>query len=116
MKLTTKLNITLAVAAAIFTTSAIAGPGFQDLPRRITTEQEAMDCCQPKAHVALACKDCKTLAVKTGEEKKDILAWFKGDSTHGCSGCGGKITVQTGEKKGTTAQYKHVRSKCGAES
>ena len=116
MKLTTILNITLAVAAAFFTTSAIAGPGFQDLPRRITTEQEAMDCCQPKAHVALACKDCKTLAVKTGEEKKDILAWFKGDSTHGCSGCGGKITVQTGEKKGTTAQYKHVCSKCGAES
>jgi hypothetical protein len=116
MKLTTKLNITLAVAAGLFATSAIAGPGFQDLPRRITTEQEAMDCCQPKAHVALACKDCKTLAVKTGDEKKDILAWFKGDSKHGCSGCGGKITVQTGEKKGTTAQYKHVCSKCDKDS
>ena len=116
MKTATKLNLALAFAAALFTTSAIAGPGFQDLPRHITTEQEAMDCCKPKAHVALACKDCKTLDVKTGEEKKDIMAWFKGDSTHGCSGCGGKITVQTGEKKGTTAAYKHVCSKCGSES
>lgn len=118
MKLTTKLNLALALAAAMFTTSAIAGPGGRtpgDLPQRISTKEEAKECCKAGAKVALACKDCKT--VQMGANEKGILGWFKADSTHGCSGCGGKITVQgSGEKKGATAQYKHVCTKCGPDS
>jgi hypothetical protein len=118
MKTTKTLGLVATLAAATFTSSAFAGPGFQDLPRRITTEKEAMECCLPKAHIALACKDCKTLNVKTGDVKKDVLAWFKGDSTHGCSGCGGKIAVKTvGSDKGpTVATYAHECSKCGKDS
>jgi hypothetical protein len=113
-----KLNslLPLAAIAALFTTSAFAGPGFQDLPRRITTHAEATDCCVPGAKVALACKDCKTVKATTGDDKKGVLAWFAADSTHGCSGCGGKISVQSGDKKGTFAAYKHVCSKCGPDS
>lgn len=119
MKLTTKLNLALALAGAIYATAAIAGPGGhnpKDFPRRIETKEAAMACCVPKAKVALACKDCKTLDAKGGEDKKGILAWFAPDSKHDCSGCGGKVTVTAGEKKGTTATYKHVCSKCGPES
>ena len=119
MKLTTKLHLALALAAGIFTTSAIAGPGGHspsDFPRKITTKEEAMECCVPKAKVAMACTDCKTLDVKAGDDKKGIMAWFAPDSKHDCSGCGGKVTVTAGDKKGTTATYKHVCSKCGPES
>src|SRR3954463_5977066 len=103
MKLT-KLQLAAALGAAMFTTSAMAaGPdvwpgGF---PTRVKTEAEVMKCCLPKEKVALACKDCKTVNEKSGEDKKTILGWFKADSTHGCSGCGGKITVKaTGSGKG----------------
>jgi hypothetical protein len=46
------------------------------------------------------------------------MAWFKGDSTHGCSGCGGKITTKTvGADKGpSVATYTHECSKCGKDS
>jgi hypothetical protein len=104
MKLTTKLHLVLALAAGMFTTSAIAGPGGHspnDFPRKVTT------------------KEGKTLDVKDGEkEKKGILAWFAPDSKHDCSGCGGKVTVTTtgGGKGPTLSQYKHTCSKCGPDS
>ena len=121
MKLT-KLHLTLALAAGMFTTSAIAGPsqgswptGFQTV---VKTEAEVMKCCLPKEKVALACKDCKTVSEKGGEDKKGILGWFKADSTHDCSGCGGKVTVHQipGGKVPAMAQYKHTCSKCAADS
>ena len=76
-----------------------------------------MDCCLPKEKVALACKDCKTVNEKSGEDKKGIPAWFKADSTHDCSGCKGVITVKSGTaKSGPAAESKHVCSKCGPDS
>jgi hypothetical protein len=119
MKTINKLHLALALAAAMLTTGAIAGPGGgspADFPVKITTKAEAMSCCVPKARVALACPDCKTLAIKKGEDKKGILAWFAPDSKHACDGCGGKITVKAGEKSGTAATYKHVCSKCSKDS
>ena len=116
MKLT-KLHLVVAIGAALFTTAAIAGPGGKtpaDFPTRVATKEEAMDCCKAKAKVALACTDCKSVDV--AKDEKGVLAWFAPDSKHECSGCGGKITVAGGEKKGTTASYKHVCSKCGPES
>jgi hypothetical protein len=121
MKLT-KLHLALALAAGMFTTSAIAGPGPQTwptgFPTVVKTEAAVMKCCLPKEKVALACKDCKTVSEKAGEDKKGILGWFKADSTHDCSGCGGKVTVKTvgGGKGPALAEYKHVCSKCGPDS
>lgn len=94
-----ELTLALAIGAAVFTNSAIAGPDTstfrtEGFPTRVTTKEQAMKCCLPKEKVALACKDCKTVTEKPGEEKKGILGWFKADSTHGCSGCGAKITVR----------------------
>jgi hypothetical protein len=106
----------------MLTTSAIAGPGPQNwptgFPTRVKTEAQAMKCCLPKEKVALACKDCKTVSEKSGEDKKGILGWFKADSTHGCSGCGGKVTVHQvpGGKVPAIAEYKHTCSKCGPDS
>lgn len=122
MKLT-KLHLTLALAAGMFTTSAIAGPGPgggwpAGFPTHVKTKEQAMKCCLPKEKVALACKDCKTVSEKPGEEKKGIAAWFKPDSMHDCSGCKGKVTYKEhGSGKGTGhADYKHVCSKCGPDS
>jgi hypothetical protein len=118
----TKLHLALALAAGMFTTSAIAGPGPQTwptgFPTVVKTEAQVMKCCLPKEKVALACKDCKTVNEKGGEDKQGILAWFKADSTHDCSGCGGKVTVHqtAGGKAPATAEYKHTCSKCGADS
>ena len=125
MKLMTKLHLALALAAGIFTTSAIAGPGGHspsDFPRKITTKEQVMTCCTENANVAMACTSCKTLEVKKGgKDKKSIMAWFKADSTHDCPGCGGKITVKqaggSGSGKGqTTGEYAHTCSKCGDKS
>ena len=122
MKLNSIYKLTLALAAGMFTTSAIAGPGGHspaDLPTRVATKEAAMECCVPKAKVAMACKDCKDLDVKKGdEEKKGILAWFAPDSKHDCSGCGGKITLKApgSGKAGTTGEYTHTCSKCGDKS
>ena len=122
MKLITKLQIALALGAALFTTSAIAGPGPQNWPpnfsTRVKTEEHAMKCCLPKEKVALACKDCKTVNEKGGEDKKGIMSWFKADSMHDCDGCKGKVTYKEhGSGKGTGhAKYKHVCSKCGPDS
>ena len=121
MKLT-KLHLALAIAAAMFTTSAIAGPGPgtwpTGFPTVVKSEKEAMDCCLPKEKVALACKDCKTVTEKRGEEKKGIAAWFAPDSMHDCSGCKGKLTVKHvgGDKGGTITEYSHTCTKCGDKS
>lgn len=120
MKLT-KLSLALTLGAAMFTTSAMAaGPAVWPggFPTRVKTQDMAMKCCLPKEKVALACKDCKTVTEKSGADKKVILGWFKADATHGCSGCGGKITVKEkgGGKAPALAEYKHTCSKCGADS
>ena len=123
MKLTTKLHLTLALAAGMFTTSAIASPGGghtpTDFPRKVATMEDAMTCCTAKAKVAMACTSCKTLDVKDGgEDKKGIAAWFAPDATHDCSGCGGKISMKaTGGGKGpTVSEYTHTCTKCGDKS
>ena len=123
MKLT-KLQIILALAVGLFTTSAIAGPGGHkpdDFPRKVATKTEAMTCCTANANVAMACTSCKTLDVKNGaKDKKGILAWFAPDSKHDCPGCGGKITLkQVPAGQGGTAsigEYTHTCSKCGDKS
>ena len=121
MKLT-KLHLALALGAAFFTTSAMAGPGPNiwpsGFPTQVKTKAEAMACCLPKEKVALACKDCKTVSEKGGEDKKGIAAWFAPDSMHDCAGCKGKVTYKEhGSGKGTGhPEYKHVCSKCGSDS
>lgn len=121
MKLNT-LRLSLAIGAAMLTSSAIAGPGPgtwpTTFPTHVKTKEQAMKCCLPKEKVALACKDCKTVSEKGGEDKKGILGWFKADSTHGCSGCGGKITVHEipGGKVPALTEYKHICTKCGDRS
>jgi hypothetical protein len=113
-----KLHLALALGTAMLATSAFAGPKNWplDFPTRVKTKPEVLDCCLPKEKVALACKDCKTLNEKAGTEKKGILSWFQPDSKHGCSGCGGKITVRQVGKTQTVASYEHVCSKCGPKS
>ena len=73
MKLNSIHKLTLAAAAlASFTITANAGPGPQNwppnFPTRVKTEAQAMKCCLPKEKVAMACKDCKTVSEKGGEE------------------------------------------------
>jgi hypothetical protein len=109
----------VALVAGVFATlslTAVAGPDPQDFPRRLETKEAAMDCCKSGGTVALACKDCKT--VKTTKEAKGVAAWFKPASTHDCTGCGSKITVQQppGGKGATYAKSEHVCSKCGPKS
>ena len=112
----TKILTLIAASVAVLNVAAIAGPGFQDFPRRVETKTEAMDCCKAGAKVALACKDCKT--VEVAKDENAVVGWFSKDTTHGCSGCGGKISLsQPGSgKAGTIATSKHVCSKCGENS
>jgi len=122
MKTKSILGVALAVTAFVsLTITAQAGPDRSNwpvgYPTVVKSKEEVMKCCLPGEKVALACKDCKTMNEKKGEDSKDILAWFKPDSTHNCSGCGGKITYKAQEGKGTGhATYKHVCSKCGEDS
>jgi hypothetical protein len=122
MKLT-KIYLALSIGAAMFTTSAVAGPGPgtwpPNFPTVVKTKAEAEACCLPKEKVALACKDCKTTIEKVGDkDKKGILGWFAPDSKHDCSGCSGKITLKSpgSGKAGTAGEYTHTCSKCGDES
>jgi len=120
MKSTLKLTLLLGTAVAM-NVMALAGPGPlwpSGYPTHVKTKEQAMACCLPKEKVALACKDCKTVNAKPGEEKKGIAAWFAPDSKHDCSGCSGKITVKqsAGGKGATYGTYKHVCSKCGPDS
>lgn len=121
----TRITILIAALFAAFLSTTYAGaPGRgygggwpAGFTTPVTTSAKAMDCCKQGATVALVCKDCKTINAKSGD-KKGIAAWFKADSTHGCSGCGGKITVHQGMsgKSGTGAEYTHTCSKCGAKA
>ena len=114
-----KILLTAAIVAASVATT-MAGPSVwpPQYPTRVTTKQQAESCCLPKEKVALACKDCKTVNEKSGKDKKGIMAWFAPDSTHDCSGCGGKITVKqsAGGKGATYGTYTHTCSKCGKGS
>ncbi len=118
----TRISIIIAALFAAFLTTSYAGPtgtpGWPNgYPSYVTTTKEAEDCCKEAgAKVALACKDCKTVNEKGGEDKKGILGWFKADSMHDCSGCKGKITVGPPAKGGRAAEYTHTCSKCGANS
>ena len=115
-----RIGIHTAAIFAAFTTTTYAGPPNwpPNYPTRITTKAHAEECCLPKEKVALACKDCKTVSEKGGENKKGILAWFAPDSMHDCAGCKGKVTYKEhGSGKGVGhAEYKHVCSKCGPDS
>ena len=120
----TRISIILAALFAAFLSTTHAGPpgigygGWSgNIGNRITTEKAAMDCCkEPGVKVALVCKDCKTANEKSGEDKKGVASWFKADSMHDCSGCGGKITVGLPTKGGREASYTHTCSKCGPNS
>ena len=121
----TRISIIIAALFAAFVTTSHAGPpgigygGYSgNLGNPIKTEKAAMDCCKEEGvKLALVCKDCKTASEKPGTDKKGIAGWFKADSTHDCSGCGGKITVASaGGGKSKTAEYTHTCSKCGANS
>ena len=121
----TRISIIIAALFAAFLTTTHAGPpgiGYggwsNNFGNRVTTEKAAMECCEVAGvKVALVCKDCKTASEKSGEDKKGVAGWFKADSTHDCSGCGGKITVASaGGGKSKTAEYTHTCSKCGANS
>jgi len=120
MKTSNKLTLTFTLAAALFSTSALAGPGPGSFPTgfptHVKTKAEAMECCQPGEKLALACKDCKTSIVK--EDKKSVASWFSADDTHDCSGCGGKISLKVagGGKGPTLSEYTHTCTKCGADS
>jgi hypothetical protein len=123
MKLQFIQTVALTVTAfASLTLAAQAGPDPANrwpkgYPTMVKSKEQAMACCLPREKVALACKDCKTVDAKGGEDKAGIAAWFKPDSMHDCSGCSGKVTYKAQEGKGSgQAIYKHVCSKCGPDS
>lgn len=124
MKSTPKLSLLLGAAVAAMNFTALAGPGPgggawpPNYAKQVKTKAEAEACCLPKEKVALACKDCKTVNEKSGEDKKGILSWFAPDDKHDCSGCGGKITLKgnPASKAPQTAEYTHTCSKCGDKS
>ena len=118
MKTNTKTYLALALTAAFITTSSFAGPGNANLtnyPTRIDSKAQA-EKLEKGTPMAFACTSCKT--VKPIEEKKTFLSWFAPDQTHGCPGCGGKVTVLSvpGGKAGSVSIYKHVCTKCGEKS
>ena len=123
----TRITMLLAAIFAAFLGNTQGAPAFQgfsewarNFDNRVTTEKAAMECCLPKEKVALVCKGCKTVNEKSGEDKKGVANWFKAGSMHDCSGCKGKITVRqipAGQGTSTSiSEYKHVCSKCGADS
>ena len=118
MKTNTKTYLALAFAAAFITTSSFAGPGNANLtnyPTRIDSKTQA-EKLEKGTPMAFACTSCKT--VDPIKEKKTFLSWFAPDQTHGCPGCGGKVSVLSvpGGKAGPVTIYKHVCTKCGDKS
>lgn len=122
MKTTLKLAMLLGGAVAAMNVTAFAGPGPggwpATFPTHVANKGEAMACCKKGEKVALACKDCKTVAEKSAEDKKGIASWFAPEEKHGCSGCGGKMTYNGNPagKAPLTARYTHTCSKCGDKS
>jgi hypothetical protein len=117
MKTNTKTYLALAFLAALITTS-FAGPGnanLTDYPTRIDSKAQA-EKLEKGTKLAFACTSCKT--VDPIKEKKTFLSWFAPDQTHGCPGCGGKVTILSvpGGKAGSVAITKHVCTKCGDKS
>jgi len=114
---TLKFGLMLGVAVATMNFAAVAGPGPQDIPNRLRNREEA-EKVEKGTQVALACKDCKNLDVKTADEKRGFLDWFKPEAKHDCAGCGGKMALKApgSGKAGTTAEYTHVCTKCGDDS
>ena len=120
----TRISIIIAALFAAFLSTTYAGaPGSgygggwpTGFTTPVTTAAKAMDCCKEGATVALVCRDCKTINAKSGD-KKGIASWFKADSTHGCSGCGGKITVTPiAGGRNRSSEYHNTCSKCGANA
>ena len=116
-----KLLILVAVLmAATFTAQAAPptfGPwalGYKPMTPRTLTAAEA--CHDGGGNVALVCKDCKS--VNKASDKKGLAKLFEAKATHGCSGCGGKITVHQvmSGKGGAGAEYTHTCSKCAKDS
>lgn len=97
-----------------------AAPGFHgnpDFPVAIKDKAQA-EKIVVGTKVAMSCTSCKTLDVKTADESKGFLAWFKAESKHGCSGCGGTVTLKSDPsgKGAKISEYTHVCSKCGDNS
>ena len=112
-------TLLLVLGSGILASSAKAGPPTNwppNFPSIVKSREEAVK--YPEGKVALACKDCKTVSEKAGADKKGILSWFSADNTHGCSGCGGKVTIKTiaGGKVPGIPEYTHTCSKCGDNS
>lgn len=120
MKRTIKLQLALTISAALLAASSLAGPGnasLTDYPTRVVTKAQAEQ-LEKGTRLAFACTSCKT--VKPNEEKKTFLSWFEPDQTHGCPGCGGKVTViqHSAGNAGNVShtKYTHVCTKCGDKS
>ena len=114
-----RLALLSAVGSIVFAASTNAGPPTNwppNFPSVVRSQEEAVK--YPEGKVALACKDCKTVSEKSGADKKGILSWFSSENTHGCSGCGGKVTIKpiAGGKVPGIPEYTHTCSKCGDNS
>ena len=113
------LAVAIAMASAVLATSALAGPPPNwppNVPTVVKSKEDAVK--YPKEKVALACKDCKSVAEKSGEDKKGILSWFSTNDKHDCSGCSGKVTIKQigGGKVPGIPEYTHTCTKCGDNS
>jgi Na+-translocating ferredoxin:NAD+ oxidoreductase RNF subunit RnfB len=117
MKLNQTLKLVLLLGAAVATLNitAFAGPGPQDYSQHVRTLEEAKK-LGPATKVAFACKSCKTFSPI--EKRKTFFSWFAPDQTHGCDGCGGKVTVRSipGGKPQSVTVFSHVCTKCGDKS
>ena len=108
------------VAAALLglTSFSQAGPSKNwplDYKFPIKSKAEA-ESLPAKANIALTCADCKTVVASccVDDNPKTFADWFKGEDTHDCSGCKGKVTPKVGKTGGV--DHTHVCSKCGPGS
>jgi predicted RNA-binding Zn-ribbon protein involved in translation (DUF1610 family) len=82
----TRLHLALALAAAMLTTSAFAGPGPQQVFRPVTKQE--LGVLKPGTQVAHECPHCGTIAVsKTGKDKAHA-------ESHTCPVCKMTVTYQ----------------------